>query len=80
MFEEFGINAGFVEELHARYQQSPQSVDEQWRSFFAEQRRAGGPHETHGDTGGHAARMDQASVARPATPAPRPTITASAPD
>ncbi|MBL0193880.1 MAG: 2-oxoglutarate dehydrogenase E1 component [Myxococcales bacterium] len=79
MFEEFGINAGFVEELHARYQQSPQSVDEQWRSFFAEQRRAGGTHETHGDTGGHAARMDQASVARPATPAPRPTITATGP-
>ncbi len=34
MFDEFGINAGFVEELHARYQQSPQSVDEEWRRFF----------------------------------------------
>ena len=35
MFDEFGINAGFVEELHARYQQSPQSVPEYWRQFFA---------------------------------------------
>lgn len=35
MFEEFGINAGYVEDLHARWQQSPQSVDENWRDFFA---------------------------------------------
>jgi 2-oxoglutarate dehydrogenase E1 component len=35
MFEEFGINAGFVEELHSRYQQSPQSVEEKWRDFFS---------------------------------------------
>src|SRR5258706_14580868 len=34
MFDEFGINAGYVEELHARYQQSPQSVDPAWREFF----------------------------------------------
>ncbi|MDB4942892.1 MAG: 2-oxoglutarate dehydrogenase component [Labilithrix sp.] len=34
MFEDFGINAGFVEDLHAQYRQSRQSVDEQWRSFF----------------------------------------------
>ncbi len=34
MFEEFGINAGYVEELHGQYLQSPQSIDEQWRSFF----------------------------------------------
>ena len=34
MFDDFGINAGFVEDLHARYRQSPQAVDEQWRSFF----------------------------------------------
>ena len=33
-FDEFGINAGFVEDLHAQYRQSPQSVDEQWRQFF----------------------------------------------
>ncbi|HEY8087498.1 MAG TPA: 2-oxoglutarate dehydrogenase E1 component, partial [Polyangiaceae bacterium] len=34
MFEEFGINAGFVEELHARWLQSPQSVEAGWREFF----------------------------------------------
>ena len=34
MFDDFGINAGFVEDLHARYRQSPLSVDEEWRVFF----------------------------------------------
>src|SRR6185295_12923785 len=34
MFDDFGINAGFVEDLHAQYRQSPQSVDEHWRRFF----------------------------------------------
>ncbi len=34
MFDEFGINAGYVEELHTRWLQSPQSVDEDWRRFF----------------------------------------------
>src|ERR1700677_312582 len=34
MFDEFGINAGYVEDLHARWQQSPDSVEENWRRFF----------------------------------------------
>ena len=34
MFDEFGINAGFVEDLHAQWRQSPQSVEEHWRTFF----------------------------------------------
>jgi 2-oxoglutarate dehydrogenase E1 component len=34
MFDQFGINAGFVEELHGRWLQSPTSVDEGWRRFF----------------------------------------------
>ena len=34
MFDEFGINAGYVEELHTRWLQSPQSVEEDWRRFF----------------------------------------------
>ena len=34
MFEDFGINAGFVEDLHAQYRQSRQLVDEDWRKFF----------------------------------------------
>src|SRR5678816_3930704 len=34
MFAQFGINAGYVEDLHAKWQQSPQSVDEKCRRFF----------------------------------------------
>jgi 2-oxoglutarate dehydrogenase E1 component len=34
MFDEFGINAGYVEELHNRWLQSPQSVEADWRVFF----------------------------------------------
>jgi 2-oxoglutarate dehydrogenase complex dehydrogenase (E1) component-like enzyme len=34
MFDEFGINAGYVEELHALYRQSPLAVDPKWRAFF----------------------------------------------
>ena len=36
MFAQFGINAGYVEDLHAKWQQSPQSVDEKWRLFFSD--------------------------------------------
>ncbi len=35
MFDDFGINAGFVEDLHAQYRQSPQLVEEHWRDYFA---------------------------------------------
>ena len=31
----FGTNAPFVEELYARFQNDPQSVDAEWRTFFA---------------------------------------------
>jgi 2-oxoglutarate dehydrogenase E1 component len=34
MFDEFGINAGLVEELHTQWLQSPQSVAEEWQRFF----------------------------------------------
>jgi 2-oxoglutarate dehydrogenase E1 component len=34
MFDDFGINAGYVEELHARYLVSPSSVEAGWRAFF----------------------------------------------
>jgi 2-oxoglutarate dehydrogenase E1 component len=36
MFDEFGINAGYVEDLHTRWLQSPHSVEESWRCFFEE--------------------------------------------
>ncbi len=32
----FGANSGFIEELYAQYQASPESVDPSWRNFFAE--------------------------------------------
>jgi 2-oxoglutarate dehydrogenase E1 component len=34
MFDEFGINAGLVDELHTQWLQSPQSVGEEWQRFF----------------------------------------------
>jgi 2-oxoglutarate dehydrogenase E1 component len=33
-FDDFGINAGFVEDLHAQYLQAPGSVDDHWRKYF----------------------------------------------
>ena len=30
----YGTNAAFVEELYARFQENPQSVDAEWRGFF----------------------------------------------
>lgn len=32
----YGGNADYIEELYAKYQENPASVDETWRSFFAE--------------------------------------------
>ena len=31
----YGGNAAYIEDLYARYQADPKSVDEQWRGFFA---------------------------------------------
>src|SRR5579863_7194087 len=40
MFDEFGINAGYVEDLHTRWLQSPQSVEADWQRFFEGNRGA----------------------------------------
>ncbi len=32
----YGGNAAYIEELHARYEDDPTSVDAEWRSFFSE--------------------------------------------
>ena len=32
--DEFGINSGYVAELLDRYLRNPESVDENWRSYF----------------------------------------------
>lgn len=37
MFEQFGINAGFIEEQYLRYLENPQYVDPLWRAYFAAQ-------------------------------------------
>ncbi len=31
----YGGNAAYIEELYARYQQNPASVDAEWQTFFA---------------------------------------------
>ncbi len=31
----YGVNANFVEELHAQYLRDPTSVDSSWRAFFS---------------------------------------------
>ena len=43
MFDEFGINAGYVEELHTRWLQSPHSVEEKWQRFFEDKNGMDGP-------------------------------------
>ena len=42
MIGEFGVNAGYVEELLARYRESPQNVDAEWRSYFEDALGTGG--------------------------------------
>ena len=40
---DFGVNAGFVEELYAQYVENPKSVDPSWRAFFEERGNGAGP-------------------------------------
>src|SRR5580658_3950788 len=54
MFEQFGINAGYVEDLHARYRENPQAVGPEWRAIF-EQGMAPPPFATKGVNGTRAA-------------------------
>ncbi|MBS2016159.1 MAG: 2-oxoglutarate dehydrogenase E1 component [Deltaproteobacteria bacterium] len=81
MFEEFGINAGFVEDLHSRYRQSPQSVDEEWRSFFQAHDRgepAPAPR-SHGANGNGTYTNGNGAAAYARAPAPAPVAPAPAP-
>jgi len=45
-FDDFGINAGFVEDLHAQYLQAPGSVEDHWRKYFDSRKSAGAPAPT----------------------------------
>ena len=51
MFEQFGINAGLVEELYTRYLQSPGSVEVAWRNYFASVAGANGQSSRVADAG-----------------------------
>jgi 2-oxoglutarate dehydrogenase E1 component len=72
MFEEFGINAGFVEDLHVRYQQSPHSVDDQWRKFFEERGRGANANASGNGNGAHAYSGNGGGGAYAPAPAYRP--------
>jgi 2-oxoglutarate decarboxylase len=77
--EEFGVNASYVAGLWQQYDQNPQSVDDEWRSFFEE--LLGG----NGNTTGSSSYQDRdakpiapVSAAHPA-PASRQAGSATAP-
>lgn len=66
MFDEFGINAGYVEELHNQYLQSPQSLDPGWRAFFERRAHPGPVNGTNGApyaNGAHAPPEDDLPAA-----------------
>ncbi len=69
MFEEFGINAGYVEDLHNLWRQSPEAVTPTWRTFFEDQEKkasgasagytnGNGVHANGNGTGAAALRAD----------------------
>jgi 2-oxoglutarate dehydrogenase E1 component len=71
MIGDFGVNAGYVEELRARYRERPEDVDPAWRAFFGApgdvEPPAGHPAaETHRGPGGsndHAGPASEAVLA-----------------
>jgi 2-oxoglutarate dehydrogenase E1 component len=75
MFDEFGINAGLVEELHTQWLQSPQSVGEEWQRFFEGSTGKGGPLAVPAaapTNGSNVAARRNGANAAPARPAPAP--------
>ena len=89
MFDDFGINAGFVEDLHAQYRQSPQLVDEQWRTYFASLERGESPapplgearsqHTNGGTNGNGSGALAHAFKAPPVAPLPHVSVNGAAP-
>jgi 2-oxoglutarate dehydrogenase E1 component len=53
MFDDFGINAGFVEEQYFRYLENPQLVDPTWRDYFRKQNG----HTPNESSNGHARQV-----------------------
>lgn len=83
MLLDFGINAGFVEELFAQYQENPDAVEPVWRKFFDEHAGLGarpttwqareerGNGRKNGNGNGQGALLYQAEAGRAAVqPAP----------
>ncbi|MDP6977650.1 MAG: 2-oxoglutarate dehydrogenase E1 component [Myxococcota bacterium] len=70
-FNDFGINAGFVEEIHRNYQVDPQSVDESWSDAFG-----GGPAPARPQPAApRASGNGSATAAAAAPPSPAPQAT-----
>src|SRR5580692_12957796 len=59
MLDDFGINAGYVEELRTRWMESPLSVEESWRQFFEHAK------DGQGTTNGRAGRSNGKDVSTP---------------
>jgi multifunctional 2-oxoglutarate metabolism enzyme len=68
LIAEFGDNASYVADLYARYRQSPDSVDDEWRAFFRE--RLG---ETVPAPAPERTEPAVPPTATPSAPAPAPT-------
>src|SRR5512147_1934627 len=68
----YGANASFIEDMQARYQNDPNSVDESWRNFFEglAERSAGRPSWARKDWVDDA---DDVTRALTGSPAPQPT-------
>ncbi|HKQ07040.1 MAG TPA: multifunctional oxoglutarate decarboxylase/oxoglutarate dehydrogenase thiamine pyrophosphate-binding subunit/dihydrolipoyllysine-residue succinyltransferase subunit [Blastocatellia bacterium] len=64
--EEFGVNADYVSELLLQYSRNPQSVDEEWRGYFAELLSNG---QLSGEPAGNGAPKSAAPAAAQTPPA-----------
>src|ERR1700742_1814292 len=70
--EEFGVNADYVSELLLQNANNPQSVDEEWRGYFAEllsDRNGNGSAPAAGPAGNGAAKTAPAQAEPAAAPA-----------
>ncbi|AKT39164.1 2-oxoglutarate dehydrogenase E1 component [Chondromyces crocatus] len=65
---DFGVNAGFVEELYAQFVENPASVDPSWRAFF-EANGANGHGNGHGNGAGPTLSVAQRRATAPAAAA-----------
>lgn len=76
---DFGVNAGFVEELYAQYQENPEKVDASWRSFFEMHRGVAAPVATvypkNGAAKAVAAAAYESEKKTPVTPTPQELTT-----